>query len=444
MLSRKQVLAALVVMLMLLVAGCARQGDKGSRNKESGGAAAASAPLVRAEQPVRVSAEQTDAAEPSLAAAGDGSLYVVWVEHGANKTANVMLARRDAEGQSAGAPVRVNPQAGQAVAWRGDPPTVAVAPDRTIYVGWTASVAAPGGHANDLYLSASRDGGQTFAAPVKVNDDRRPSSHGMHSLAVGADGRVYMAWLDERNVAPPAPPPAGQAALEHKMERMESNSETFTAFSTDGGRTFSPNQRISTEVCPCCKTSLAVDADGRVYVSWRQVLPGDYRHIAVSTSGDGGRTFSAPVIVSDDRWMIAGCPVSGPALAVGADGRLRVLWYTAGKRGTPGLYWAESSDGGKTFTESRPFAGGPANGTPRVIMNGSGQLVAVWENNDGGAARVMAARLGGEGAPGSQPPLSEGAELPSAAAAGDQLFIGYITKIKNQRSIWLVRARVAA
>jgi hypothetical protein len=122
-------------------------------------------------------------------------------------------------------------------------------------------------------------------------------------------------------------------------------------------------------------------------------LPGEYRHIAVASSGDGGATFSAPLIVSDDQWVIAGCPVSGPALSVAVDGALRVMWYTAGERGTPGLYWAESRDGGKSFSESRLFAAGQAYGTPHLLSNGAGGAIAVWENNDGGNARVMAAPL---------------------------------------------------
>ncbi len=46
----------------------------------------------------------------------------------------------------------------------------------------TARVEVAEGSANDLYLSVSRDGGKSFDAPVKVNDDRLPAVHGMHSL----------------------------------------------------------------------------------------------------------------------------------------------------------------------------------------------------------------------------------------------------------------------
>ena len=108
------------------------------------------APLPNIEQPVRVSFAGVDAAEPAIAAAGDGSIYVVWIEHRA-KEADVMVRRFDRSGQPLNPPVRVNPKPGRATAWRGDPPTIAVAPDETLYVGWTGlSDSSP--HANDLYL----------------------------------------------------------------------------------------------------------------------------------------------------------------------------------------------------------------------------------------------------------------------------------------------------
>jgi hypothetical protein len=192
----------------------------------------------------------------------------------------------------------------------------------------------------------------------------------MHSLAIGTDGRVYVAWLDERNVAPM--PATDQSMKEGTSgHHMESNREVFMASSGDGGRTFSANKRVASDACPCCKTALAVGGDGRVYFSWRQVLPGDYRHIAVASSNDQGQSFSEPKIVSDDQWMIAGCPVSGPGMLAGADGRLRVLWYSGGKNGESGLYASESTDAGKTFGPRLLVNKGQTRGTPVLVKAGT-------------------------------------------------------------------------
>jgi hypothetical protein len=431
MLIKKTAIIACVA-LLTLITGCtqtAKQETPATGNTSPPTTTTSSVP-----KPVRVSADNTDSAEPSIAPATDGTIYVAWVEHRENKEADVMLAHLDSEGQVQGAPVRVNPKAGEATAWRGDPPTVAVATDGTVYVGWTARVESSGGHANDLYLSASRDGGKTFEQPVKVNDDGKKVTHAMHSLAVSADNHVYVVWLDERSIVMPA------ASGKGKMEHMEANREVFFAASADGGRSFSPNQRIGREACPCCKTAVTVGKDNRVYASWRQVLPGEFRHIALAASEDGGKTFSQPAIVSDDRWMTASCPVSGPSLSAASDGALRVVWYTEGSKGAPGLYWAESRDGGKAFSESRPLAKGEARGNPMLLANNANGATVIWESSEGGAARVMSASLAGDSAATPFPVTSSG-ELPSAALSGNQLFVSYIAKVDDRRSIWIVRAK---
>lgn len=430
--STNKSLTIICAALLLFTAGCAQQSKQKSE---------ATAPQASSDNTlIRVSAENADAAEPALATAPDGTAYVAWVEHRENKEADVMLAHLDSEGKMNSAPVRVNPQPGAATAWRGDPPTVKVAPDGNVYVGWTARFKDAQAHGNDLYVSASRDGGRTFEQTVKVNDDGKQVVHGMHSLAIGADGRIYVAWLDERNVVKP-PPSENKMDGMQKMEHMEANREVFTSFSTDGGRTFSPNQRVAKDACPCCKTALAVGADGHVFVGWRQVLPGEFRHIAVAASADRGKSFAQPIIVSDDRWMIAACPVSGPALSVGSDNALRVVWYTEGEKAVPGLYWTESRDGGKTFSESRTFAKGEARGTPLLLVNDKNGASVIWESDSDGQARVMTARFDSEGNGASASPVASTGELPSAASSGNQLFVGYIAKVNDRRSIWVVKTK---
>lgn len=387
-------------------------------------------------QPLAVSSEETDAAEPAIATSPDGGAYVAWVNHAADGQADIMVARFADNGQIQSSGVRVNSLPGIARAWRGDPPTVVVAPDQTVLVGWTARREAGSHHATDIYLSSSRDQGRTFGPPVKVNDDAEPAVHGMHSLAVGNDGRIYMAWLDERNIHPMATKD-GKMKASSAGHHKESNRELFFAFSTDGGRTFTTNRRVASNVCPCCKTALAISSDGRVYVSWRQVLPGDLRHIAVASSQNHGETFTAPVIVSDDQWVLAGCPVSGPAVSVDTNGTLSVLWYSAGKNGETGLYWSQSTDNGATFGARRMVNGGVAIGTP-VLVETQGDLLSVWQSNDAGKTQVLTAKLStGTNAPKSLTAASD-AELPAAAVTKLGLFIAYIAKSDKRQGVFVV------
>ena len=412
-----RLILGLILMALLFVAGCYRAMD----------IEAGSSPLSR---PVQVSLPGVDAAEPVTAAAPDGLIYVAWVNHNA-KEADVMLAQFTGDGEMRGSPVRVNRQAGIATAWRGDQPSLAVAPNGSVYVVWTARVESGGEHGTDLYLSVSNDRAQSFASEVKINDDKAPSAHGMHSLAVANDGRIYVAWLDERNVQKPMP------STKAEGHHMESNRDLFLAYSTDGGRSFSANRRVATEACPCCKTSLAVSPDGTLYAGWRQVLPGNFRHIAVASSQDGATSFSSPVIVSDDRWMLQGCPVSGPSLSIDrSSGSLKVLWYAAGEAGAPGLYLSESRDNARSFSPRQSISEEAVQGTP-ALASGSNVSIALWQTSG-----TTVTKLRELGKADSALNLAN-AELPNGVLANDRLFVTYIAKQKEERSVWLVRANYA-
>jgi len=70
--------------------------------------------------------------------------------------------------------------------------------------------------------------------------------------------------------------------------------------------------------------------------------------------------------------------------------------------------------------------------------------MVVWERNDGGSSRVMSVPLETGNSTIESTPLVPSAELPSAASAGDQLFVTYIARINERRSVWVVRKKLAA
>ncbi len=426
------------LLLLAPLAGCTKPAAL-----KSSTTTAASDKLSDATSPIRVSAEGVKAAEPAIAAGRDGAAYVAWVGHGAGKEADVWLTRvEETEKSSNEERSRVNRTPGEATAWRGDAPSVAVASDGAVYVAWTART-GEGGQATTLYVSASRDGGRSFGEPTKVNDDSTQGVHGMHSLAVGDDGRVYVAWLDERDIPKEhdddGAHATGQMSGKMPMQHGEHNREVFFAYSDDGGRTFSTNRRVAVEACPCCKTSLAISRSGRVYVGWRQVLPGDFRHIAVASSFDGGETFNAPVVVSDDRWELRGCPVSGPALAAGDGDRLTVLWFTAGDAGTAGLYSSESSDGGRTFAPRRVVSETGVHGTPQLLPDAQGAAVAVFEGDgENGSPGLLEARFDNTRGITSNNRTQFGAgEFPASAVLDGRIYTAYI----SNDGVWLTSAK---
>jgi hypothetical protein len=426
----------------------------------------------------RVSTIDADASETAIAADNDGNVFVVYVEHGADKSADFYLQKIDRNAKISGEKVRINPEKSQGKAWRGDPPTIKIGKNNEIFVGWTAKVEmSDKAGANVLNLSVSRDGGKTFDAPVKVNDDSAPSSHGMHSLAIGVDGNVFVAWLDERNIKTAAhakntdgdifvESSAKQASddfryikVHHnsnqnetnktdennsahnsanhntamKNEAAEPNSEVYFAFSSDGGKTFSPNKKIAADACPCCKTALLAAPDGRIYASWRQVLPGEFRHIAVTSSQNNGADFDTPIIVSDDRWQISACPVSGAPMIFDAENNLQIFWYSEGAKGKPGLYGTVSKDKGKTFAERRLINENAASGTPSLAVNTGKNIKVVWASNENVYTSDASADL-------SESIKTEeigGGKLPATVIVGSKLFTVFVKKEESKQSVWL-------
>jgi ABC-type dipeptide/oligopeptide/nickel transport system permease subunit len=96
------------------------------------------------------------------------------------------------------------------------------------------------------------------------------------------------------------------------------------------------------------KPAIAVDGAGRAYVAWSRLLSPTYETTVLSSSVDGGRTWSTPHVVdrklSSPQWVSAA--VGGGAL------------YLAGVDARLGVWLARSADGGRHFTvrQAAPLA----------------------------------------------------------------------------------------
>ena len=97
-----------------------------------------------------------------------------------------------------------------------------------------ASVSPFGGNGTDVMFSRSTDGGATFSAPHRINDDPvNPNKwHWFGTIGVAPNGRIDSVWLDSRNAA------------------NNTDSQLFYSYSTDGGVTWSPNVAVSNSFNP--------------------------------------------------------------------------------------------------------------------------------------------------------------------------------------------------
>jgi hypothetical protein len=96
-----------------------------------------------------------------------------------------------------------------------------------------ASVLPPGRSTTDVMFVRSTDGGLTFSAPHRINDDGLTNKwHWFGTFSVAPNGRLDAVWYDSRNAA------------------NNTDSQLFYSWSTDAGVTWSPNVSVSNAFIP--------------------------------------------------------------------------------------------------------------------------------------------------------------------------------------------------
>lgn len=328
---------------------------------------------------------------PWLAASGS-FVAVAWGATAEGKTDVFVAVSRDA-GSTFGRPVQVNRIAGEARLGGEMPPRVALStrsgaatPDVTVL--WTAR-----GARTEIRTARSTDGGRTFDAPVTLQSPDAPGDRGWPAVALDGRGRTHAIWLDHRGMT--AGSAAGdshaghQAGAAHDGAVMAQRSALYYASVAGTGE-----RELATGVCYCCKTALAAGPDGSLFAAWRHVYSGNHRDMALAVSRNGGRSFSPPVRVSEDGWVINGCPDDGPAMAVDAGGTVHLVWPTVvgGAKPQGAIFYASTRDGVRFTPRVRvPTLGSPKPSHPQVAVDRSGRIFIAWDETVAGR-RVAAVR----------------------------------------------------
>ncbi|HEX5631983.1 MAG TPA: sialidase family protein [Gemmatimonadales bacterium] len=347
----------------LALAGCTRD--------HQGGDHAMHAP------PVVVSTATDNGATPMFLTAPDGARVVSWVSApggGAEGVLNVSVTPMDAAGAEPTVTIRdtlgpIEPH-GEA------PPQLAADSTGRLYALYAVGKEVPGQRfpVSALRLVRSEDGGRSWSAPVTVNEAGRHGdfgAHNFHALLALPDGRLVATWLlNDRGVSGVA------------MSR-----------SRDYGRTWEPTRMVYREpTCPCCRTAIAAAPDGSLYLAWRAIFAGDVRDVVVMRSPDGGDTWGAPVKPREDGWVFPGCPHAGPSLKVDAAGAVHIAWWQ-GKAGEAGVYYARSTDGGRSFA-AQPIATAERSSPAHVqlALRRDGRVAVAWDDGHSPLPRVLLRR----------------------------------------------------
>ncbi len=277
---------------------------------------------------------------------------------------HVLVSHSEDSGKSFSQPVKVNTEAEDILGDGENRPKIVVRKG-VVYVSYTQGLAKPmTGH---IRFSRSLDDGKTFSQPLTVNDNLEIIGHRFESLGVNDNDQVFIAWLDKRDLSVAA-----------KKGEKYTGLGVYYAVSDNNGVSFRPNVKAADHACECCRVALAMDTNGIPVIAWRHVFGKNTRDHAILRL-DGK---SELIRLSHDNWEIDACPHHGPTTSIAQDGVYHFAWFdNAPER--HGLFYAHSSDQGKSFSSPLNFGNFKAQaGHPHVLSLGKRVLV-VWKEFDG-------------------------------------------------------------
>jgi hypothetical protein len=312
-------------------------------------------------------------AEPNLAVAPDGRVYMSWLEPAEGGHA-LRVASLDGRSWSAAQTIRTGRDF--FVNWA-DFPSIEVLDGGRLAAHWLQRNGS-GTYAYGVRISQSTDGGKTWSAPVMPHRDSSQTEHGFVAMWREGEG-LGAVWLDGRKFTKKGHDAANEMML------------VSTTVGSDGA--LGPEVRLDERTCDCCQNAVAITADGPI-VAYRDRSPDEIRDIHVARRV-GGR-WTEGVAVHADNWKIAACPVNGPAVAA-AGRRVALAWFTAANDSAR-VKVAFSDDAGASFGPPvRVDAGNPA-GRVDVVLLADGSALVTWVERTGGdTAAVRARRVGRDG-----------------------------------------------
>ena len=206
-----------------------------------------------------------------------------------------------------------------------------------------------------VYYSQSFDKGKTWSAPKSLVSDTAGYDQRYYDVALLANGEAAVIWLDNRKTT------------------AKEGSALYYAY-TSGNTGFGNEKIIGEGCCQCCRTDLFVDQQANIHVLYRGIIKDSIRDMLHTVSVDGGKNFSSPQLISNDNWVIKGCPHTGPSMTENKDG-IHFAWFTGGTN--KGSFYTQSVDNGKNFIhhERISFTGSH----PQISSFPDGRLAAVWD-----------------------------------------------------------------
>lgn len=252
-------------------------------------------------------------------------------------------------------------------------PKLAFGPGNEIYVSWTRKIA--GGYNGEIRFSRSFDVGQHFDVVQTINDDGLVTGHRFETLFVDRHGRVYLAWIDKRDLQNlPA------------ADREFAGAAVYYTVSTDRGATFARNRKVADSSCECCRIAAAETPSGDVALLFRQIFDEHVRDHGFAIVGSNGVVLPMRRATHDD-WRIDACPHHGPAMLGDGDNRYHLSWFTGSEK-RHGIFYARLDASNAAISQFQAVSESPAAAHPSMAAL-NGRILLAWKEFDGENTNVF-------------------------------------------------------
>jgi hypothetical protein len=233
----------------------------------------------------------------------------------------------------------------------------------------------------DLFYVRSKDYGDTFSTPVRVNS--QPGSAIATGtirggqIAVGRVGRVHVTWNGSDAASP--------KGVRNPADGQPTAPFLYARSNADDGTQFEPQRNLTTRgYFIDGGGSIAADQRGNVYAAWHAApvdgKPGeDHRLVWIARSTDDGATFTAEQPAWGEPTGACGC--CGVRMLAGPSNTLYLLYRSATAMTHRDMFLLESTDLGRTFRGSRvqPWEIGACPMTSMSIASGASKVFGAWE-----------------------------------------------------------------
>ncbi len=316
----------------------------------------------------------------------------LWRAGVADGFVNVSMSRD--LGETFSTPVKVNPVAQKIGADGEARPKIAVSKEGVIYLTWTEALKKP--FSGYIWFARSIDAGKTFEKPYIVHQDRDEITHRFDSLNLAVDGTITVTWIDKRDLI------AAKAA-----KKPYDGAAIYYAVSNNKGVSFLPEQKLADSSCECCRIALTNKPDGAVAAMWRHVFAGSERdHMMAeipNMSVNANKTVE-PKRATFGRWKIDGCPHHGAALASGGEGKnwwgYHMAWFDGGNddAGKDATLFYGRMDGEAWVSSPAKKFGNMAKQAGHPALASIGENVwLVWREKNAGKSQIWLMQSQDEG-----------------------------------------------